>query len=536
MFKNHIRSLLFLILTATLALSISCTRKGRSNYGLDINETLRVALETEPPTLDWHKATDTTSSTITTNIMDGLVDYDLADPNSSIRPSLAASWSSSSDQRVWTFTLQEGVRWTDGVEFTAQHVVDGWERLLDPMTASEYAYFLFNIKNAEAYNKGDITDFEEVGVKVNDEGQLVVELEQPKTYFPMLLTHSSTYPVRKDIVEKHGDAWTRPNNIVTIGPYKLKVWDHDRALVLERNEDYFGEPAKLKNVLFFIINELSTALNMFERGELDALNSVPSLELSRIRELPQYKNHPILGIYYLGFNTTVPPLDNKLVRRALNMAIDREEITNLLAGGQKPITGWLPVGMMGHNPDVGLKFDPEKAKATLDEAGFQDRSQFPRIVLGFNTNENHQRLAENVQAQLRRNLGINIELNNEEWKVYLSSLRMNPPAIFRLGWIGDYPDPDNFLNLMTSTSDNNHTRWGNERFDRLVRRAASMSNQAEREKLYLEAQKLLVEDEVPVIPIYSYTNNLMIADRVENYPMSPMHRFDYRGVSLRGEK
>lgn len=524
-------------LAGCLALLMSLTactkRSGTSEYNLDRSETLRVNIMQEPPTLDWNRSTDTTSAHIQDNIMEGLVEYDLTDPELRLRPALATEWSSNEDGSRWVFTLREGVQWTDGVEFVGQHVLDGWERLLNPLTASEYAYFLYTIKNARAYNEGKLKDFKQVGASIDSEGRLVVELEQPKSYFPNLLTHHSTFPIRKDVVEKHGDRWIHPENIVTLGAYLLKVWDHDKAIVLERNDNYYGTPAKIKNILAYMINDMSTALNLFESGRLDMQATLPSRELMHLRKRKEYRETGILGIYYYGFNTSRPPLDNPKVRKAISHAVDRKEITTLLAGGQIPLTSWIPAGMFGYEADRGVQFDADRAKKLLDEAGYKDRSTFPRLTLSFNTNEDHQRVAENVQAQLRRNLGIDIELANEEWKVYLSTLKTEPAHIFRLGWLADYPDPDNFMNLMTSYSDNNHTRWGNEKYDKLINQAVSITDRQERRKIYSQAQQILTEEEVPVMPIYSMVNQLLIADRVQNFPVNPMSRFIYKGVSLK---
>jgi len=516
-----------LILTA-------CTKKAqKTDFDLPVAETLRINISQEPPSLDWSKSTDTTSSLIQTNIMQGLSEYDLSDPELKLRAALATEWKPNAKGDVWTLTLRKGVKWTDGVEFTAQHVVDGWERLLNPQTASQYAYFLFDVKNAKEYNKGTIKDFSVVGVKVNDQGQLVVELNQPKAYFPYLLTHHSTFPLRKDKVAKFGDKWTDPENIVTLGAYKLKIWDHDRAIVLERNDGFYGEKAKTKYVLAYMINEMSTATNLFDSGKLDILPSLPSREIPQLRERPEYREKGILGIYYYGLNTRKPPFDNVNVRKAISHAIDRKQITDLLAGGQIPLTSWIPAGMFGYESDRGVKFDLEKARKLLDEAGFEDRSKFPKIKIGFNTNEDHQRVAENVQAQLKKNLGIEVELSNEEWKVYLSTLQADTPPIYRLGWLGDYPDPDNFMNLMMGISDNNHTGWKNKKYDEIVNKAAGLTDREERRKLYSEAQKILTEDDVPVIPLFTMVGQILIAPRVQGFVMNSMSQFDLKEVSLK---
>lgn len=524
-----------LLLTAAFAFSVACTKKNSSGleYGLDIKDTLRINLESEPPSLDWSKATDTTSSLVSMNIMDGLVDYNLADRDLGVVPGLATDWKPSENAKVWTFTLRKGVKWTDGVEFTAQHVIDGWERLLNPATASEYAYFLFPVKGAKDYNAGKNKDFSKVGVKTNDKGELIVELEKPMGFFPLLLTHHSTYPLRKDVVEKFGDKWTDPANIVTLGAYKLKVWDHDRAMVLERNDSYWGEKAKIKNILGYMINEYSTALNLMESGKLDFQRSLPFKELPKYRTFPGYRQVPLISMYYYGLNTKKAPFNNLKVRKAFSMAVDRKQITDLLAAGHAPLTGWVPSGMFGYENDRGTKFDASSASKMLDDAGFKDRAKFPKVTLSFNTNENHQRIAENVQAQIKKNLGVDIQVTNEEWKVFLKRIQTDTPNIYRMGWLGDYPDPSTFMELMTSYSENNHTGWGSKKYDQLVADAASTLDKEKRRQLYSEAQKILTEEDVPVIPIYSTVGHILLSDRVQNFPVNSIEHYSLKGVTLK---
>ncbi|RME16426.1 MAG: peptide ABC transporter substrate-binding protein [Bdellovibrio sp.] len=509
-----------------------CTKKKKS-YDFDPKNTLFSRLGAEPPSLDWHKSSDTTSAEVIMNMMEGLVEYNLSDPELSLKPALAVKWRAENKAQRWIFTLREGVKWTDGKSFTAQQVVDGWERLLNPATASEYAYFLFGVKNAKAYNSGKIKDFSQVGVHVNSQGELVVDLEAPQSYFPYLLAHHSTYPIRKDVVKKFGDQWTNPRNIQTLGAYRLVKWDHDKAIVLKANKDFYGGEPPIKNVVLHIVKDAQAALNLFDTHKIDILDSLPSVELKHLRKRPEYRTVPLLGIYYFGLNVKKKPTDNVLVRKALSMAIDRKEITDMLGGGQVPMTSWVPKGMFGYMPDKGLKFNVKKARELLDKAGYKDRSRFPTLKLLFNTNEDHQRVAENIQAQLKRNLGINVELGNAEWKVYLSALKSNnTPHIFRMGWIADFPDPDNFLNLMTSYSANNHTNWSNKEFDRLILKAATVTDKKERLRLYGKAQEILVEKEVPVIPIYSYVSTQLVSKRVLGYASNAMGIKKYKEMRL----
>ena len=462
--------------------------------------------------------------------MEGLVNYDFSNSSLKLAPGLATKWSSSHGLRKWTFKIRKGVKWNDGVNFTPQHIVDGWERLLNPETASVYAYFLFCIRNAEAYNKGTLKDFSQVGVRISGD-TLYVDLVEP-TNLPFLMTHHSTFPLRKDIVAKFGDRWTEAKNIVTLGAYRLKVWDHDRALVLERSENYFGPKAKIKNILSQIIGEHGTAINLFKSGRIDALTDLPSSMLGVLRKMPEYRESSVLVTYYFGFNTKKPPMDDVNLRKAIALAVNRSQITKMLNGGQKPLSGWIPQGMFGYDENAGLKFNLKKSQEYYSKAGFSKERPAPGIVLAYNTNEDHKRIAENIQAQLKKNLGLKVEIKNEEWKVYLGTLRSNVPHMYRMGWVADYPDPHNFYELMKSTSENNHTGWKDPEFDKLLKKASESSRQSSKIGFYKKAQEKLLNEAVAVLPLYSGVNQILISSRLKNFPVNIMSRYILKDVEI----
>ncbi len=503
---------------------------------LPMKDSLRISLTTEPPTLDWHKGSDTVSNQILCNIMEGLMQYDLSDPQLRLKPGLAAKIESRDSARIWVITLRDDVEWSDGVKLTPQHVIDGWKRLLSKETAADSSYFLYPIKNAREYNRG-AKDWKDVGVTISGENQITVELTQSMSYFPFVLTHHSTFPIRLDLVEKFGNRWTDPQNIVTLGPYRLTVWQHDKLVVLSRNENYYGakhgDKPQIQFIVARIIPEQSTELSLFAAAQLDSVHGLPSVELKRLRPTPEYREVPRLGTYYYGFNIHKAPMDRKLFRQAIARAVDRQQIIKLLGGGEAPITDWLPFGMIGYEADRGLSFNPELARELVRKAGYKKPEDVPKIEISFNTRDDHQRIAENVQAQLKTNLGIRVELKNEEWKVYLTSLKTDPAQIFRMGWQADYPDPHTFMSLLLSFSENNYPRWKNTAYDELVLKAASLIDMNERLKLYSEAKQILLEDEVPVLPLYSSVNQILVSGRVENYPLNAMEIFAYKGARLK---
>jgi oligopeptide transport system substrate-binding protein len=519
---------LILVFALTLA---GCTKK-KLEYGLELKDTIRLNIITEPPTMDWTKMHDSSSHIISINLMEGLTGIDYTNPELPVKPQLATEWSTL-DGRVWTFALRKGVKWSDGVELTAQHVLDGIERLLNAKTASPYSYLLFPLKNGEAYFKGTVKDFSQVGVKVNAKGQIVFELVKPISYFPYIIGHQATYPVRKDIIAKYGeDKWADAGRMVTLGPYNLKVWDHDKNIVLERNEDYYGEKAKTKNVLAYMIADYSTAVNLYHANVIDFQEQLPFTEVKAMKGVPGFKQKLTVGLIYYGFNTTKPPFNNKKVRQAFVLGVDRKQLTDVLAAGQAPLASMVPPGSFGYDPNVGLKFDLKRANQLLDEAGFKDRSQVPHVVIGYNTDENNQRIAENIQAQIKKNLGIEAEIVHEEWKSYLAHLTADAPSIFRLGWIADFPDPDTFLGIFLSNSENNHTKFKSKEFDALVEQGASEMNKEKRRAIYLKAQKLLCEDEVPAMPLYVQAYNQLISPRLKDFPFNALERLDVRDTSI----
>jgi oligopeptide transport system substrate-binding protein len=495
--------------------------------------------------LDWNKTADVQSSWVLMNLMDGLSEYDFSDPaNITTRPQLAESIEVSKDKVTYTYHIRKNVKWHDGVPLVAQHFVDGWRRLLDPATGCAYAYFLYDIKNAKAFNQKKV-DFSQVGIQAADPHTLKVTLTHPVPYFNFITTHASTYPVRLDLIQKYGDKWTEAGNMVGVGPFKLTSWVHDSRLTLERNEEYYGEKAKLKTIVWLMILDQSSALSSYETGQADMLFDLPNIEYPRLRrEYPnEFKEAGLIASYYLGFNLRKKPFNDVRVRKAFSMAVDRTEVTKVLAGGQIPISSWIPKGVLGFNPDQGVKFNPEEARKLLKEAGYENAQKLPRIIAMYNTNEGHKLVIENVQAQLLKNLGVKIEILNQEWKVYSDKLQHlkkiknqdeneEAMSIFRMGWNADYPDPDNFMNLFASYSDNNYGDYSSPEFDELVHKGSIEFDNNKRKEIYSKAQSMLTERDVPIMPLYVYTQHMMIKPYIKNYAVNPMQVMRFDKVSV----
>ena len=522
--KAWIRSPFSLALVAMLGVLGACTKKA----GVDAT-TIRMRLPTDPPSLDWTLATDNVSKEVLQNIQDGLIEHDV---DMKVRPSLAASWTISPDGKTYTFKLRKGVKWTDGQELVAQHFVDSWERLLAPATASEYSYFLFDVVNAEGYQKGEIKDFGQVGIKATDAETLVVTLKVPAAYWIHIPGFWVTYPIRKDVIAQHGDKWTQPANMQTLGAYRLKAWEHDSKLVLEKNPTYFEAEAIAgapQNVEFRVVKEESTAVTLFEGGQLDIVRDLPPSQVPTLANMPEFISTPYLRSYYVGFHVKNGQVADRRVREALALAIDRNEVAKVLPKMVTPESSWVPPGMIAYNSERGIKHDPVKAKAIWDSIAKKPAT----IDYWFDTRERNKLVAENLQNQWKRTLGVDVKIQNQEWKVYLKFLEKSPPAVFRMGWGADYPDPDNFLNLFPCQSGNNHTGFCNATYDGLLKTASGSQNEAERIKAYDQAQKILLEDEIAIVPLFVEANLHLVARRVEGFRPNNMGDFYFRNLRLK---
>jgi oligopeptide transport system substrate-binding protein len=489
---------------------------------------LRLALSAEPPTLDWSLATDNVSITVIENLMEGLTEFDAAlQPV----PAMADRWEVSPDQQTYTFHLREDVYWTDGRLVTAGDFEYAWKRLLDPKTGAEYAYFLYDIVNAYEYNTGQIADASAVGVTALTPMTLQVRLKKPISYFPSITTFVVTFPQRRDLIERYGDHWTDPADLVTNGPFRLAEWQHEYKVVLRPNDRYVHGRPPLDEVRLFVVNDRNTALTLYETGDLDLVN-LPPEAIPTYERNPEFLRTPLLRGYYYGFNVTAPPFTDRRVRQAFALAIDKSELPKILKGGELPSNSWIPPGLLGHDPAIGLAYDPAAARRLLAAAGYPDGRGFPPVTAAFNTDPVNTLIAENLQQQWKRTLGVTVALDNLEWKVYLARLKSRTPQLFRLGWGADYPDPDNFMALFTGHSGNNLTHWGSARYDALIATAASSADRSRRQQLYAEAQRILTETDVPIIPLFVASQNYLVKPYVRGLRLNAMELLSLKRVSI----
>jgi oligopeptide transport system substrate-binding protein len=332
-------------------------------------------------------------------------------------------------------------------------------------------------------------------------------------------------PVARECVEQFGDKWTEPGNIWTNGPYAMSLWEHENKMIMVKNPHYYGaKTVSIETINWSMVTEDSTRFAMYENGELD-VSAVPVGDMDRVRADPelsaQLYSAPDLCTYYIGFNNTKPPVDNKLVRQALSYAVDRQKLVDtVLKGGQKPAKSFACPGIFGspaEDPNFqGISYDPAKAKELLAQAGYPDGQGFPETTYMFNTSEGHQKIAEFVQQGWKETLGIEVKLTNQEWSVYLKTVSEDAPQIFRMAWCADYPDENNWvLENFHSTKSDNPIKWKNAEFDQLVEQAAAEPDPAKRTELYAKAEKILCVDEAAIIPVYYYVRNTCTKPYVE---------------------
>jgi oligopeptide transport system substrate-binding protein len=485
-------------------------------------------LGTEPPTADPALATDTTSVQVDQALFLGLTDFD--DETMEVVPELAKEWDVSDDGLVWTFTLREDVHWVDYDpengktkkldKVTAHDVEYAVKRTINPETASDYAYVDYIIKNAEAVNSGESTDLDSIGVEALDDYTVQFTLVRPAGYFPAIAGMWVNRPVPKDTIDEYGDTWTEAANIVTNGPYCLDTWEHDNKMVFVKNPHYYGaDDVQIAKVNCVMVTENSTAFAMYENGELD-VQAPPLEDMDRVKADPQLSEElyiaPRLCTYYYGYNVTKEPFDDPLVRKAFSYAFDRQKLIDTVTkGGQKPARTFAPPGIFGtpaENPDFpAITFDPDKAKELLAEAGYPDGEGLPDITLMFNTSESHEKIAQFAQQTWEDNLGVTVNLANQEWKVYLDTLTEDSPQIWRLGWCADYPDENNWvMEVFHPEKGANRTQWPVEsdsaqQFMQVTEQAAAEPDPQVRKELYFEAEKILCVDQAMLIPIYYYT-------------------------------
>jgi oligopeptide transport system substrate-binding protein len=461
----------------------------------------------EPESIDPAIVTGQLESRICYALFEGLLHFDrLGKPQAGI----AESWDLSNDGKTYTFHLRANPKWSNGDPVTAADFALSWKRALLPETASEYAYLLYHIKNAQAFNEGKLKDFNQVGVAALDDRTLRVDLEAPVPYFLDLCSFATLLPVHLPTIEKYGDEWIKPVHLVNNGPFLLKEWRLNYRIRLEKNPRYWdARHVQLETVDALPIDNSITAYNFYASNVADLIldkGLTPPSLIPELKTRPDFHAAPFLGNYFVRFNVTRKPFNDVRVRQAFAMAIDRDRIVQKITqAGEPPAYSFTPPGTAGgYHPPRMFGRDVEKARQLLSSAGYADGKGLPTVTYLYDNKKLNEDIAVEIQSMLFEALGVRVELQKQEWKVYLNSLRRLDYDFARSSWVGDYNDPNTFIDCFVTGGGNNRTGWSNAEYDKLVADAAIESDNGKRLRMLSQAEDILLNRSTPICPLYFY--------------------------------
>jgi oligopeptide transport system substrate-binding protein len=522
-----------------LTLPLGCTKRTTRVQQGNQDQVLHLGNGSEPKDLDPHQVTGVTEHNIIAALLEGLVAEDpkTLDPI----PGSASSWDISEDGLTYTFHLRPNAKWSNGEALTAEDFVFSYQRMLTPALGSPYAYMLYCLRNAEDFHNGTLEDFDNVGATALDPQTLQLTLRSPTPYFLSLLNHFSWFPVHRGTILAHGDIaaigshWTRPENFIGNGPFTLATWEPNKEISVIKSKTYWDhEQVKLNAIHFYPIGDHTIEEHAFRAGQLHVTGTVPidRINYYQTRKPELLRLDPYLGCYYYLFNVNRPPLDNPKVRRALALAINRDQITKYVTrGNESPAYNFTPPGTGGYTAKARLTGDLSTARELLAEAGYPGGEGFPTLSVLYNTADSHASIAEVIQQMWQTGLGIKIELVNMEWKVYLAQTQSGNYDIARAGWISDYTDPNSFLDMWVTGGGNNRSGWSNAQYDKLIRQASETLDPAKRFEVFQQAEALLM-DEVPIMPIYFYRSKSLIQPSVRGWNPTLLDHHPYKYISL----
>lgn len=482
-------------------------------------------IKDEPASLDPLKAVGLPEIQVIRDLFEGLTNQDA---QGKIVPGVAQSWSSS-DNKTWIFTLRNNARWSNGDPVTARDFVYSWQRLVDPKNSSAFAWFagLSGIENAAAITKGEMTT-DKLGVVALDNSRLKVTLDRPVPWFPALVANVALFPVPEKVIAQQGDSWTAPGKLVGNGAYQLSERVVNEKIVLTRNPHYWDDAhSVLTKVTFVPINEESSATKRYRANDIDITESFPKEMYGLLKKtLPGEVYTPDqLGTYYYAFNTQKGPTADVRVRKALSWSIDRKIIAEKVLGtGEKPAWHFTPDVTAGFKPLPSFLQQHDQnslnaqARALLAAAGYGPGKPL-KLKLLYNTSESHQKIAIAVASMWKKNLGVDVTLENQEWKTYIDSRNSGNFDVIRASWIGDYNEPSTFLNLLTAGNSSNISRFSNRDYDAVLAKASRETSDEARNSDYNRAEQILA-DQAPIAPIYQYTNGRLIKPWVKGYPIT----------------
>jgi oligopeptide transport system substrate-binding protein len=505
----------------------------------DREQVLYRSLGYEVSTLDPHLAAGIAEQDVASALFEGLVSEDPRDLHPV--PGVAESWAESRDGLTYTFRLRPDARWSDGYAVTAQDFIDGWRRELAPSLGAENAGMLFVLRGAAEFHRGLLRDFARVGAEAPDGRTLRVTLARPDPSFLLMLSHPAWFPVRLKTISdagppyERGNPWASPGRLVGNGPFVLRSWTPDEAIVVEKAPSYWDAArVRLRAIRFYPIDSVDAEERAFRAGQLHVTDALP---LDRIgayrRDAPQFlRIDPYLGTYFYRLNTKRPPLDDVRIRRALAMAVDRRAIVERVLGGEEvEARAFTPPGIDGYAPPEGQVTNFADARSLLAAAGHSGGRGLPPLDLLYNNSENHRAIAEVIQETWRRELGLSVRLANQEEKTVLADRQAGDYEIVRSAWIADYADPASFLDIWRGDNGNNQTGWSNPAYDALLDGAAASADPPVRNRLRREAEQLLL-DGAPIIPIYHYNHVYLIRPSVHGWYPTLLDHHPYKYVWL----
>jgi oligopeptide transport system substrate-binding protein len=523
-----------LVLLVVALLAAGCGRRETAVSAGVRTHILHLGNQNEPATLDPHIMDAATDMNVAVALYEGLTSYD--EKTGEGVPAVAERWDVSSDGLTYTFHLRPTAKWSNGDPVTAGDFAYSIQRILTPSLGSTYAYMLWPIRNAEEFNAGKVKNFAEVGVKVVDDHTLQLTLARPTPYLPMLAAHNTWMPVHRATVEKFGAAdqrsspWTRPGNLVGNGPFVLSEWQPNARISVTRNQHYWGNAQnQIEGVVFYPIEKAEVEELNFRAGQLHATFGLPASKISSYRQASdsRLRIDPVLGIEYINFNVTKPPVNDPRVRRALALAIDRQTLAqNVLAGGRVAAGTIVPPNCGAYTGPGGVTLDGEAARRLLAEAGFPGGKGFPTLALQVRNDETTTRMAEAIQGMWQREFGISVTIEPSEQKVWLQTQQTLSHTIGVLGWTADFPDAITFLDVFRTGNGNNWTGWGSRDYDKLLDDAAVTANAAARLALLQRAEALLLTD-MPAAPIVFRARTYLLHPSVHNWTPAPLgiHRY-----------
>lgn len=532
------RPLLALVALAAGFLA-GCAKHVSSVTDADRTQTLLLGNAAEPQDLDPQIVAAFTDQNICVALFEGLTAFD--ERTSAARPAVAERWESSADGLTWTFHLRPTARWSDDTPLTADDFVQAWRRMLAPALASENAYLLYPLKNAEALNTGHLTDPAALGATALDAHTLRLTLEHPAPHLPILAAQPAWFPVpvrtlaKFGGVERRGTAWTRPGHLVGNGPFVLTGWQHNARLTVEKNPHYWDAAhVQLARIVFFPIENPAVEERAFRAGQLHITAELPlsKVDAYRERDPAALRIDPLLETFFLRFNTARPPLDRVKVRQALAHAIDRDAIArSVLRGTRAPATHYTPPDCAGYSTRAEMTSDANLARRLLSDAGFPGGRGFPVLEVQARNDEIHTKVAEAIQAMWQRELGITVKIAPMEQKTWLQNMMAQNYTISTARWVADFPDPSTFLDAYVTGNGYNMTGWSDATYDRLIAEAGRDAAPAHRYELYQTAEARLL-DAAPIAPVFFGARTYLINPAVRGWEPATLGLHRYKNVSL----